>query len=94
VPAPQELDAIRCVADGESVIPDLTREAHEAAVACVDDSDLPVLGMLMDGESTDAIAEALHADQREIAWRAQRIVGRLRPRLTSQPPAPTPSRGV
>jgi hypothetical protein len=37
--------------------------------------------MLLDGEPLEAIADALRADPGEIAWRAQRIIGRLRPRL-------------
>jgi hypothetical protein len=36
---------------------------------------------LLDGEPLEAIAEALRVDPAEIAWRAQRIIGRLRPRF-------------
>jgi hypothetical protein len=62
-------------------MPAIPRDAHEAAVERIDDEDLPVFAMLLDGEPLDAIAEALRADPGEIAWRAQRIIGRLRPRV-------------
>ena len=54
---------------------------HTRAVAKLDDEDLPVLAMLLDGEPLDAIARALRTDPAEVARRAQRIVGRLRPQL-------------
>jgi hypothetical protein len=60
-------------------MPDIPRDAYAAAAARIDDADLPVLALLLDGESLDAIAEALRIDRTEIAWRAQRIIGRLRP---------------
>jgi hypothetical protein len=52
----------------------------EAAVARLDDEDLPVFAMLLDREPLDSIADAMRTDRAEIAWRAQRIIGRLRPR--------------
>jgi two-component system invasion response regulator UvrY len=78
------LTAIRLVADGETVMPVIPRDAYDAAVARVDDTDLPVLAMLLDGESPEAIAEALRVDRAEVAWRAQRIIGRLRPRIRTR----------
>jgi DNA-binding NarL/FixJ family response regulator len=75
------LTAIRRVGDGETAMPPIPRDAHEAAVERIDDADLPVFAMLLDGEPVDAIADALRADPGEIAWRAQRIIGRLRPRF-------------
>jgi DNA-binding NarL/FixJ family response regulator len=86
------LDAIRRVADGETVFPELTSEAYQAAVSRLDDADLPVLAMLLDGEPLHAIAETLRTDEREIAWRAERIVGHLRPRLTRAATTLTPNR--
>jgi len=79
------LTAIRRVADGERVIPAVPRDAYEAAVERIDDTDLPVLAMLLDGEPLEAIAEALRTDRAEVAWRAQRIIGRLRPRFRTGP---------
>jgi DNA-binding NarL/FixJ family response regulator len=51
----------------------------DAAAARLDGEDLPVFAMLLGGETLPAIADALRAETDEIAWRAQRIVGRLRP---------------
>lgn len=75
------LTAIRSVANGEAAMAPVSRDVFEAAVAQLDDADLPVFAMLLDREPLDSIAQALRADPAEIAWRAQRIVGRLRPRL-------------
>ena len=78
------VSAIRGVADGGTVMPAVTRDAYEAAIGRVDDTDLPVLAMLLDGQSLDSIAEALRAPRAEIAWRAQRIIGRIRPRVRAR----------
>lgn len=75
------LTTIRRVGDGETVMPAIPPDAHKAAVERIDDADLPVLAMLLDGEPLEAIAKALRMDTGEIAWRAQRIIGRLRPRF-------------
>jgi len=74
------LAAVRRAASGEVVMGAVPRDAFEAAVARLDDEDLPVFAMLLDREPHDSIAEALRIDQAEVSWRAQRIVGRLRPR--------------
>jgi DNA-binding NarL/FixJ family response regulator len=75
------LAAIRRVAEGRSCMAAVPRHAFEAAVGRIDDEDLPILALLLDGESLDGIAEALRLDRAEVAWRARRIVGRLRPRI-------------
>ena len=75
------LAAIRGAARGQTAFPPVGREDHQAAVARIADEDLPVLAMLLDRESVAAIADALRTDRAEIAWRAQRIIGRLRPRI-------------
>jgi DNA-binding NarL/FixJ family response regulator len=80
-PVPALLAAVRSVANGEVLMSPVPRDVFEAAVARLDDDDLPVLAMLLDREPLDSIAQALRADEAEISWRAQRIVGRLRPRL-------------
>jgi DNA-binding NarL/FixJ family response regulator len=80
-PVPTLLAAVRSVANGEVVMPPVPRDAFEAAVARLDDDDLPVFAMLLDREPLASIAQALRADEAEISWRTQRIVGRLRPRL-------------
>ncbi len=80
-PVPALLSAIRSVANGEIVMSPVPRDVFEAAVARLDDDDLPVLAMLLDREPLDSIAQALRTDEAEIRWRAQRIVGRLGPRV-------------
>jgi DNA-binding NarL/FixJ family response regulator len=73
------LTALRRVAVGEVAMSPVPRDAFEAAVARLDDDDLPVFAMLLDREPLDSIAGALRIDSAEVSWRAQRIVGRLRP---------------
>jgi DNA-binding NarL/FixJ family response regulator len=80
-PIPLLLSSIRRVAQGEAVMPPLHHEAYEALIARIDDEDLPILAMLLDGEPLDAIAATLRIDRAEAAWRAQRIVGRLQRRI-------------
>ena len=76
------LSAIRAVARGETMLPPVPRDAFEAAVNRLEDDDLPIFAMLLDREPIDAIASTLGAERREISWRVQRIIGRLRPRLS------------
>jgi two-component system, NarL family, response regulator DevR len=80
-PVDELLTAIRLVAAGGTLLPEVPREAYDAAVNRIDDEDLPVLAMLLDREPVTAIADALRCDPSEVAWRAQRIVGRLRPTI-------------
>jgi DNA-binding NarL/FixJ family response regulator len=85
-PAPMLISAIRRIAHGERVIPKVSRGDFEAAVARLDDTDLPIFAMLLDGAPVPAIAEELQTDEREAAHRAQKVVARLRPRLDRQLP--------
>jgi DNA-binding NarL/FixJ family response regulator len=97
-PVRRLLDAIRIAAEGGQVIPGPPQDAYAAAVERIDDADLPVLAMLLDGATVEDIAGALRSDPGEVAWRAQRIVGRLCPGLRQRPveeprsAAPAPSR--
>jgi len=75
------LTAVRRVANGEVVMPPIPRDVFEAAVAKLDDDDLPVFAMLLDREQYDSIAHALRADPADVARRARRIVGPLRPQF-------------
>jgi len=74
------LTAVRRAANGDVVMAPVPRDAFEAAVARLEDDDLPVFAMLLDREPLDSIADVLRVDQAEVNRRAQRIVGRLRPR--------------
>jgi DNA-binding NarL/FixJ family response regulator len=85
-PAPMLISAIRRIAHGERVIPKVSRGDFEAAVARLDDTDLPMFALLLDGAPVPAIAEELQTDEREAAHRAQKVVARLRPRLDRQLP--------
>jgi two-component system, NarL family, captular synthesis response regulator RcsB len=78
-PVQNLLSAIRGAVAGEAAMPTVSRPVYEAAVAGLDDEDLPVLAMLLDRESLDGMAEALGKSRAELAWRSQRIVARLRP---------------
>ena len=96
-PIPLLLASIRRVARGQAVMPPLRHEAYEALIARIDDEDLPILAMLLDGEPLDAIAATLRIDRTEVGWRAQRIVGRLRRRIrlaSDEPAAETASVGA
>jgi two-component system, NarL family, response regulator DevR len=84
-PVQHLLAAIRAAAAGQLAMPAVPQDAYQAAIANVDDEDMPVLAMLLDGAPLDAIAHALRTDQAEVCWRAQRIVGRLRPGLRTRP---------
>jgi DNA-binding NarL/FixJ family response regulator len=80
-PARTLLTALRRVALGEVVLPPIPRDVFESAVAKLEDEDLPVFAMLLDREPLDSVARTLRTDDAEVSRRAQRIVGRLRPRL-------------
>jgi DNA-binding NarL/FixJ family response regulator len=84
-PVARLLMAIRSIADGEPLHAAVPRDAYEGAVGRLDDEDLPVFAMLLDGEPAAAIAQALRTDPAEVAWRAQRILGRLAPRIRTRP---------
>ena len=83
-PAGDLLAAIRLVASGGAALPDLPPETYQAAVSRLDDEDLPVFAMLLDREPVAAIADVLRRDPGEVAWRAQRIVGRLLPTIRTR----------
>jgi DNA-binding NarL/FixJ family response regulator len=78
-PAAEVLDAIRRIANGETVIAPVARQDFEAAVARLEDRDLPLFTMLLDGAALPEIADGLHTDQRKAEQRVHRIVQRLRP---------------
>jgi DNA-binding NarL/FixJ family response regulator len=78
-PVHELLAAIRGAGIGEPTMPAVPRDAYAAAVATLEDEDLSVLAMLLDGESLDAMAQALRKSRTEVSWMSQRVVGRLRP---------------
>jgi DNA-binding NarL/FixJ family response regulator len=78
-PVADLLAAVRRVAEGEQVLPDLHPELRRAVIGRLDDEDVPVAAMLLGSTSHDAIARALDMGREEVAWRARRIVARMRP---------------
>ena len=84
-PVARLLDAIRTAATGASALPPASPGAYAAATERLDDEDLPLLAMLLDGAGLDDIAATSRSHPGEIAWRAQRIVGRLCPGLRQRP---------
>jgi two-component system response regulator DesR len=75
------IEAIKQIARGGRVFPDLSRDALVDAASDVDEADLPVLMMRLDGEPIPAIASTLRADEHDITRRLDRLVARVRPRL-------------
>jgi DNA-binding NarL/FixJ family response regulator len=84
-PVSSLLAAIRLVAGGEVLLPAVPHDAYATATARLENDDLPVFAMLLGGESLPDIAGALRTDTTEVAWRAQRIIGRLRPGKANRP---------
>jgi two-component system, NarL family, response regulator DevR len=72
------LSAVRRVAAGESVVPEVALDLRHAALSRLDDGDVAIAAMLLAGTSHAGIAETLGMERREVADRARRIVGRLR----------------
>lgn len=77
-PANELYDAIRTVARGERVMPPITAELLEAARARLDDEDLPVLMMALDGTTEAEIGRTIGATPEETAHRLDRMISRLK----------------
>jgi DNA-binding NarL/FixJ family response regulator len=78
-PVAELLAAVRLVADGKRVLPELQPDLRRAAMSRLDEEDLAVAAMLLVNTPHDAIAETLDVRRKEVAWRARRIVARMRP---------------
>ena len=78
-PAGELIETIRRVAAGESVTPEVSIEAQQAAMERLAPDDVPVASMLLAGTSHQGIAETLATDRRDVVHRVRRIVGQLRP---------------
>ena len=77
-PAKELYDAIRTVARGGPVMPPISRELLEAAHARLDQEDLPILAMALDGTSVAEIAGILNTDTATISHRLDEMIGRLK----------------
>ena len=92
-PVPALVTAIRRAAKGERTLPPTSPDSYAAGVARLDDEDLPILAMLLDGTRVEDIAAAVDRAPGEIAWRAQRIVGKLCPGQRQRPHERAPEHG-
>ena len=77
-PAPDLYDAIRTVSRGEKVMPPITRELLDAAHSRLDDEDIPVLMMALDGTPEHEIGKTIGASSEEMAHRLDRMISRLK----------------
>jgi DNA-binding NarL/FixJ family response regulator len=82
-PVADLLAVIQRVADGERVLPELQPDLRSAAMSRLDHEDVAVAAMLLVHTPHDAIAETLDVRRDEVAWRARRIVARMRPNRAS-----------
>jgi DNA-binding NarL/FixJ family response regulator len=73
-------DAIGVVARGGTALPPVHAEALEAAAERMEPEDLALLAMLADGTPAADVADALRLDDRRVARRTERVLGRLRAR--------------
>ena len=73
-PVPALLAAIRAVARGDTRIPSVPPDAHQAAAARLDDEDLPILALLLDGEPVrrDRAGPARGSERDRVAQAANR----------------------
>jgi DNA-binding NarL/FixJ family response regulator len=78
-PVADLLVAVRRLAEGGRVLPDVQPEQWHAAMSRLEREDVAVAAMLLADTPHGAIAETLDVDDDEVAWRARRIVARMRP---------------
>lgn len=78
VPARELYDLLRRVHRGERVLPPVAPENLEEAMRRLDPEDGPLLSLLLDGTSAAGVCEALRLEPRELSWRTERLLGRLR----------------
>jgi len=77
-PAHELFDLVRRVARGETVLPEVDAEHLQEAARRIDDEDGPLLSLLLDGTPAADVCEALRLAPRELQWRTERLIGRLK----------------
>jgi len=77
-PANELYDAIRRIARGERVLPQLSRELLDTAGAQLDPDDLPILGMALDHTPLVEIAATLGIQPTAAERRLDRMIARLK----------------
>ncbi len=78
-PAERLLATVEAVAAGVGALPGFRRAGYAAALERLEDDDVPVLTMLLDGRPPAMIARVLGVPPADLDDRVQRIVGRLQP---------------
>jgi DNA-binding NarL/FixJ family response regulator len=79
-PAEDLLEAIRSVAHGRRLFPEVGRDRITAAAATLDPDDLPIFGMMLEETPTAEIAGTLHVPKPEVERRLLDMIDRLQPR--------------
>ncbi|HEV2752298.1 MAG TPA: response regulator transcription factor [Solirubrobacteraceae bacterium] len=77
-PAQELYEAIRCVARGDKVLPPVGAEHRQQAASALDEQDMPILGMLLEGTPPAEAASTLRLDGRGFSERVDRMIDRLR----------------
>lgn len=77
-PATELFDAIRQLADGAQVLPELSARTMTCAAELVPVEDRPILAMRLSGSPLSDIAQTLRLAPEDLAHRVDRILGRLR----------------
>jgi len=78
IPARELFDAIRTVAAGRRLLPQPSAELMEAVAARVDPLDLPIIRLLLEGEDTRAVGEALQLEPDDLSARIDALIARLK----------------
>lgn len=80
-------DAIRQVSRGERVMPPVSREVLTRAHRQLDEDDLPLLAMLLDGTRPGDVAETMGMTADDLAHRIDRMISRLKVEVATPRPA-------
>jgi len=76
--ADELLNAIRLVAHGRTVIPQISTGLRETSAAKLDTVELPIFSMMMDRTPLPEVAQVLGLEERELRGRLRAMLGKLR----------------
>ena len=77
-PARELFDLLRRVARGERLLPPVTPELLAEAAGRLEPEDGPLLSLLLDGTSPADLCGLLRIEPRELQWRTERMLSRLK----------------
>lgn len=77
-PANELVDALRIIARGDTFLPPRSPAAMEEVAATLDEDDLPVLGMILNGTTRAEICDVLKMTDGELAVQIAAIVDRIK----------------